>query len=83
MFTAKRLLFSTPKNRCSKMGVSKQAWLDATGGIRLGETVQEFEARVSRIKELERRIAAREAVLKDVDELARLKGTGEDDASLV
>ena len=65
------------------MGVSKQVWLDATGGIRLGETVQEFEARVSRIKELERRIAAREAVLKDVDELARLKGTGEDDASLV
>ena len=64
------------------MGRSKQMFLEMTGGLRIGETDIDFKARVSRIREIREGISTGKTTPQDIDELARLLGTGEDDQSL-
>lgn len=58
------------------MSRSKDQWIEETGGFRFGESDAQFLARTARIQELR---AKPNLSAGDVNELARLLGTGEAD----
>ena len=61
------------------MSRSKDQFLEQTGGFRFGETAPEFKARTERIQALYAKRDDGSLTAGDVNELARLLGTGEAD----
>ncbi len=61
------------------MSRTKEQWLRETGGFRFGETPEQFEARSEEIERISRRIADGSFTPDDIDRLAELRGTEDDE----
>lgn len=61
------------------MSRTKDQWIEETGGFRLGESPEMFQARVARIQALNEQAKSGKLTAADVDELARLKGRDQDE----
>ncbi len=64
------------------MGRTKQQWIEETGGFRIGESESQFQQRVWRIRKIKNAVSKGVATPEDINELAKLLGTGEDDESI-
>ncbi len=64
------------------MGRTKQQWIDETGGFGVGESETQFQQRLWRIRKIRNDINKGVASPEDINELAKLLGTGEDDESI-
>ena len=61
------------------MGRTKQQCIEETGGFRVGESETQFQQRLWRIRKIRNDIHKSVATPEDINELAKLLGTGEDD----
>ena len=59
------------------MSGTKQQWIDETGGFKKGESEASFQQRVGRIRKIRSDIENGVSKPGDIDELAKLLGTGE------
>ncbi len=64
------------------MSQSKEQWIEKTGGFRFLESNEDFQRRVAQIEKIEKKIKRGKATATDINELAKLKGTGESDEEL-
>lgn len=67
----------------NSMSASKEHFIQETGGFRFLESNEDFAERCHQIESIRKKIKKGTATAKDIDNLAKLLGTGEDDASLV
>jgi len=68
--------------RRQTVGRTKQQWIDETGGFGVGESETQFQQRLWRIRKIRNDINKGVASPEDINELAKLLGTGEDDESI-
>lgn len=61
------------------MSRTKDQWLEETGGLRLGESEGDFQKRVADIQKIRAAIKGGTATVADVDRLAKLLGTDDED----
>ena len=61
------------------MSRSKEEWIQRTGGFRIGESSEQFAQRTSEIQRLEERIKCGKGTVADVNRIARLKGSDEEE----
>jgi hypothetical protein len=61
------------------MGRGKDQFIRETGGFRFGESEEQFHARVAAIQQLRKKISDGKANAADVDKLAELLGTEDED----
>lgn len=64
------------------MSRTKNQWIEKTGGIRILESGENFLRRVAQIEAIEKKIKRGKATAADINDLAKLKGTGESDEEL-